>query len=155
MEKEIQYKKLKNKYYIISYAIGYVFPILYFLIKYGVFRTEQKTHFVIPLLIAFLFGIIRLTMDISEWVKTWEPSFKKGLFKAIPKLLIFIFLVTFGVALKYVVEQRIQMAFYSYFETVFVLFGGQAVGAIFGAFHLKYKELYLMSKGYVLGVVNK
>jgi hypothetical protein len=26
---------------------------------------------------------------------------------------------------------------------------------VFDAFHLKYKELYLISKGYVLGVVNK
>ena len=41
-----------------------------------------------------------------------------------------------------------------YFETVLVLFGGIAVGSVIEAFHLKYKELDLIAKGY-LGVVNK
>lgn len=153
VEKADTYKTLRLRYYILSYLIGYIFPIVYFIIKLGV--TKEKTTVVLPVLIAGLFAIIKITMDVPRWVATWEPSFTKGMVKALPKLLIFIFLITFGVALMYVVKERIDLAFKGYFETVFVLFGGQSVGSIFAAFHLKYKELYLMSKGYVLGVVNK
>ena len=146
-------KKQKNMYYAISYAVSYIFPFTYFLIKLGV--TEQVTKIVMPVLFIGFLGISKLALDIPGWISTWEPSLKKGLFKAIPKLLLFVVLITLGLTLKYMIESAIDVAFFTYFETVIVLFGGMALGSIFEAYHLMYKELYLISKGYVLGVVNK
>jgi len=137
------------------YITGYVFPIVYFVIRLGIIKTETSTNIVVPVLVTSVIAILKLAMDIPRWVATWKPSFMKGLIKAIPKLLIFIFLMTLGFALQYAVKRAIDIAFTSYFETVLVVFGGQALGSIFGAFYLKYKELYLISIGYVLGTVNK
>lgn len=147
------YKKNKNKYYILFYLFSYVVPFVYFATKMGV--TKEVTTLVVPVLITGMLGVMRLSMDIPSWVSTWEPSLKKGLIKASPKLLLFIVLMTLGLTLRYMLLHVIDVAFFTYFETVLVLFGGMAVGAIFGAYHLMYKELYLISKGYVLGTVNK
>jgi len=148
-----EHKKKKNLYYLAAYTLSYIFPFTYFIIKLGV--TEEVTKIVMPVVFIGFLGIIKLGIDIPGWVGTWEPSLKKGMVKAIPKLLLFMLLITLGLTLKYMLLQTIDLAFFTYFETVIVLFGGIALGSIFEAYHLKYKELYLVSKGYVLGVVNK
>lgn len=140
-------------FYWLSFSVSYVFPFLYFLIKLGI--TQQKTTIVIPVIIIGFMGILRLSSDIPRWVGSWKPSFGKGLIKAIPKILLFIILITLGLTLKTIITREIEIKFAMYFETVLVLFGGIAVGSVIEAFHLKYKELDLIAKGYVLGVVNK
>ena len=140
-------------FYWLSFSVSYVFPFLYFLIKLGI--TQQKTTIVIPVVIIGFMGILRLSSDIPRWVGSWKPSFGKGLIKAIPKILLFIILITLGLTLKTIITREIEIKFAMYFETVLVLFGGIAVGSVIEAFHLKYKELDLIAKGYVLGVVNK
>lgn len=140
-------------FYWLSFSVSYVFPFLYFLIKLGI--TQQKTTIVIPVIIIGFMGIIRLSSDIPRWVGSWKPSFGKGLIKAIPKILLFIILITLGLTLKTIITREIEIKFAMYFETVLVLFGGIAVGSVIEAVHLKYKELDLIAKGYVLGVVNK
>jgi hypothetical protein len=149
------YAKLKNTYYWIGFLIGYVLPFAYFAIKLGFTEASVSSRLVMPTIIVGTIGIIKLASDIPQWVSAWEPSLFKGLVKASPKILLFIVLITLGLTLKYVIENAIDVAFTSYFETVIVLFGSMAVASVFDAFHLKYKELYLLSKGYVLGVVNK
>lgn len=151
-------KPIKNLYlkrvlfYWLSFTIGYVFPFVYFLITAG--YTKQSSKWVLPTLIAGIFLVIKLSNDIPKWTDTWRPSFWKGMLQAVPKLLLFMILMTVGVLLEWVVKANIETAFYLYFETVIVLFGGQALGAIVGAFHLKYRQLDMIAKGYVLGVVN-
>jgi hypothetical protein len=149
------YAKLKNTYYWIAFLIGYLLPFAYFAIKLGFTEAPVSSRLVMPTIIVGTIGIIKLASDIPQWVSAWEPSLFKGLVKASPKILLFIVLITLGLTLKYVIENAIDVAFTSYFETVIVLFGSMAVASVFDAFHLKYKELYLLSKGYVLGVVNK
>jgi hypothetical protein len=149
------YAKLKNTYYWIGFLIGYVLPFAYFAIKLGFTEASVSSRLVMPTIIVGTIGIIKLASDIPQWVSAWEPSLFKGLVKASPKILLFIVLITLGLTLKYVIENAIDVAFTAYFETVIVLFGSMAVASVFDAFHLKYKELYLLSKGYVLGVVNK
>lgn len=139
--------------YWLALAIGYIFPLAYFYISAGV--TKQATKWVMPTLIAGIFLVSRLTSDVKRWTSTWQPSIWKGLLLALPKIILFMILVTVGLVLKWLVENQIEATFYVYFETVFVIFGGQALGAIIDAFHLKYYQLDLISKGYVLGVVNK
>ena len=147
------YRHRKNLFYWISFGCSYVFPFVYFFIKSGI--TQSTTKIVMPILVVMIFAVLKLSADLPKWVATWEPSVKKGLVKAIPTFLLFIVLITFGLALKYIVERQIELAFGTYFETILVLFGGMCVGAIFEAYHLMYKELYLISRGYVLGVVNR
>jgi len=147
------YRTRKNLFYWIAFGCGYVFPFVYFLIKLGI--TQSTTKIVLPVLIVLIFAVLKLSADLPKWVSTWEPSLWKGIIKVTPKLLLFVVLITLGLVLKYVIERQIQLAFVTYFETVLVLFGGMSVGAIFEAYHLMYKELYLISKGYVLGVVNR
>lgn len=149
------YAKKKNMFYWIAFAIGYLFPFMYFAIKLGFTQDSVSSKIVMPVLIVGTLGVLKLSSDLPRWVSTWEPSFFKGLMKATPKILLFIILITLGLSLKYVIEQSIEVSFAAYFETVIVLFGSMSVASIFEAFHLKYKELYLISKGYVLGVVNK
>jgi hypothetical protein len=148
-----EYKRKKKINYLLFYLLSYVGPFVYFATKLGI--TKETTSLVFPVVLIGFLGIVRLGVDIPSWVGTWEPSLKKGLIKAIPKLLLFILLITMGLTLRYMLLRSINLAFNTYFETVLVLFGGMAAGAIFEAIHLKYKELYLISKGYVLGVVNK
>lgn len=140
-------------YYWLDFIFSYVAPFTYFFIKLGV--TKQVTKIIMPLVLIGLFALIRLAADVPKWVSTWSPSFKKGLVKAIPKLLLFIALITLGLTFKYMIDRFIHQAFNTYFETVTVMFGGMAIGSIFGAFHMKYKELDMIDKGFVLGVVNK
>lgn len=139
--------------YWLAVAVGYIFPFVYFFISAGVMK--QSTKWVMPTLIAGIFLVAKLTRDIPEWVESWQPSFWKGMLIATPKFLLFAILISLGLTLKWVIEKQLETSFYTYFETVIVLFGGQSIGAIIGAFHLKYKQLDLISKGYVLGVVNK
>ena len=150
-----QYKKKRNMYYWIAFAIGYALPFVYFAVKLGFTTESVSSKIVMPVLIVGTLGALKLSSDLPRWVSTWEPSLLKGLVKASPKILLFIVLITLGLTLKYVIENAIDVAFTAYFETVIVLFGSMAVASVFDAFHLKYKELYLLSKGYVLGVVNK
>jgi hypothetical protein len=149
------YKALKNKYYWIAFILGYVVPFAYFAFKLGFTEASVTSKIVMPVLIVGTLGVLKLSSDLPKWVDTWEPSFQKGLMRAIPKFTLFSLLITLGLSLKYVIENSIDVAFTAYFETVIVLFGSMSVASIFEAFHLKYKELYLISKGYVLGVVNK
>jgi hypothetical protein len=149
------HQKLKNRYYWLGFFTGYVLPFIYFAIKLGFTEASVSNKIVMPVLVVGTLGIIKLASDMPRWVSTWEPSFMKGLAGAVPKILLFIVLITLGLTLKYVIENSIDVAFTAYFETVIVLFGSMSVASIFEAFHLKYKELYLISKGYVLGVVNK
>lgn len=139
--------------YWLAVAVGYIFPFMYFFITAGV--TKQASKWVMPTLIAGIFLFAKLTTDIRDWTKTWQPSLWKGLLIATPKILLFMILISIGLVLKGLVERQIEASFYVYFETVIVLFGGQALGAIIAAFHLKYYQLDLIAKGYVLGVVNK
>lgn len=139
--------------YWASFFIGYVFPFVYFFVTAGIKR--QSSKWVLPTLIAGIFMVIKLATDIPKWIETWRPSFWKGMLQATPKLLLFIILMTVGILLEQAVTAQIEVAFYMYFETVIVLFGGQALGAIVAAFHLKYRQLDMIEKGYVLGVVNK
>lgn len=139
--------------YWLAVAVGYIFPFVYFFITAG--ATKQASKWVMPTLIAGIFLVMKLTTDIKDWVDSWRPSLTKGLIMALPKLLLFGILISMGLTLKWVIERQIEASFYTYFETVIVLFGGQSIGAIIWAFHLKYKQLDLISKGYVLGVVNK
>ena len=145
-------RRRKILFYWIAFAFSYIFPFVYFLIKLGI--TRSTTKIVLPVLIVGVFAVLKLASDLPKWVSTWEPSIWKGLVKATPKFLLFIVLITLGLALKYIIERQVQLAFATYFETVIVLFGGMSVGSIFEAYHLYYKEQYLISKGYVLGVVN-
>jgi hypothetical protein len=139
--------------YWLAFAVGYLFPLLYFYISAGI--TKQSTKFVMPTLIAGIFLVSKLTSDIKQWTRTWQPSLAKGLLIALPKLILFMILISVGLVLKWLVENQIEATFFVYFETVIVLFGGQAIGAVIGAFHLKYYQLDLIAKGYVLGVVNQ
>jgi hypothetical protein len=147
------YYMLRLLYYWIAFTLSYIFPFVYFLVKLGI--TKTSTTVVLPTLFLGIIAIVKLAIDIPKWVETWKPSFKKGLIKALPKLCLFIILITLGLTLRYMINNAIQIAFSVYFETVLVLFGGMAVGSIFEAYHLKYKELDLINKGYVLGVVRK
>ncbi len=140
-------------YYWMSLVVGYIFPFVYFLIRTGV--TQQKTVIVFPIILIGILAVFKISADISSWTKTWKPGIGKGLVKSIPKFLLFILLITFGLALKYIIERQLEVAFHMYFETVLVVFGSIAVASIIEAVHLKYKELDLIEKGYVLGVVNK
>ena len=147
------YYMLRLLYYWIAFTLSYIFPFVYFLVKLGI--TKTSTTVVLPTLFLGIIAVVKLAIDIPKWVETWKPSFKKGLIKALPKLCLFIILITLGLTLRYMINNAIQIAFSVYFETVLVLFGGMAVGSIFEAYHLKYKELDLIDKGYVLGVVRK
>lgn len=139
-------------FYWVAVAVGYVFPLLYFIITAGV--QKQVTRFVLPTLIVGIILVVKLMTDIPKWTKTWKPSVWKGLLQGLPQILLFIILITLGLILKGVAEQQIEIAFRQYFETVGVVFGSQALGAILNAFHLKYKQLDLLEKGYVLGTIN-
>lgn len=139
--------------YWISIAIGYVFPFIYFFITAGIKR--QATRWVLPTLIAGIFLVIKLMMDIPKWTETWRPTFWKGLLMGAPKILLFVILMSVGGVLQWVLKHQIQLAMRTYFITILVLFGSQSLGAIVYAFHLKYKQLDLIERGYVLGVVNK
>lgn len=146
-------RRKKNLFYWTAFGCSYIFPFVYFAIRFGF--TKQVTQIILPVVIVAVFAVVKLARDLPKWVSTWEPSIKKGLVKAIPVFLLFIFLITFGLILKYIIEKQIDANFVIYFETVFVFFGSMCVGAIFEAYHLMYKELYLISRGYVLGVVNR
>lgn len=150
---------IKNLYlkrvltYWLSFAVGYVFPFVYFFITAGI--KQQASKWVIPTLIAGIILVVKLATDIPKWTESWRPTFWKGLLLGLPKIILFMILLSLGGVLQWVLKKQIEVAMYTYFETVLVLFGGQAVGAIIYAFHLKYKQLDLIEKGYVLGVVNR
>lgn len=140
-------------FFWLAFAIGYMFPFVYFICKLGV--TKSSTSVVIPVLFLGIVGVIRLCLAIPGWVATWKPSVTKGIIKSIPIYLITILLITLGLVLKVVATKQIDIAFSSYFEFVIVFFGALCVASIFSALHEKYRELDLIDKGYVLGTVNK
>lgn len=139
-------------YWWLSFATGYVFPFVYFLIKLGI--TKTATSLVMPVIVLGIFMVLKLCSAIPEWISTWKPCVAKGIIKSIPIYLLFICLVTFGLVFKYIIEHQIALAFSMYFEVVLVLFGGLCVSSVFSAFHLKHKELDLLAKGYTLGVIR-
>lgn len=156
MSKEVVVKNLHTKRivtYWLARGVGYGFPLTYFFVVSTV--TQSSSRLTLPILVSGIFLVIKLTGDIIKWTKTWQPSFWKGLLVALPKLILFSILISIGLLLQWLVETQIDTSFAGYFETVIVLFGGQAVGSVIEAFHLKYYQLDLMDKGYVLGVVNK
>ena len=139
--------------YWVAFAVGYVFPLLYFIITAGI--QKEVTRFVLPTLIVGIILVAKLLVDIPKWTKTWKPSVWKGLLQGLPQILLFIILVTLGLVLKGIAEKQIEIAFRTYFETVGVVFGSQAVSAVVNAFHIKYKQLDLLEKGYVMGTINE
>lgn len=139
-------------YWWLSFITGYIFPFVYFFAKLGI--TKNATSIVMPVVILGIFAILKLCDAIPKWIATWRPSIMKGLIKSIPVFLLFICLVTFGLVFKYMLENQFTLAFGNYFEVIFVIFGGLSVSSVLGALHQKYKELDLLSKGYVLGTVN-
>ena len=152
-EEQRIYRTRRYLFYWVAFTCSYIFPFAYFAIKTGI--TQSTTKLAMPIMVVLILSVLKLGGDLPKWTATWEPSVGKGLLRAIPKFLMFIVLITLGVFLKYIIERQVVIAFFTYFETVLVLFGGMCAGAIFEAYHLKYKELFLLSKGYVLGVVNK
>lgn len=140
-------------YWWISFFIGYIFPFIYFFTKLGI--TKTATTIVLPTVILSVVAVLKFCTAIPAWIATWQPSIYKGLLKSLPVFLLFICLVTFGILFKYMLENQVEIAFTTYFEAVFIIFGSLSVSAVFNAIHLKYKELDLISKGYVLGVVNR
>lgn len=140
-------------YYWLQFLVGYVLPIIYYIVKLGI--TEKRTSLVFAVLILISVAVFKLMMDLPRLVSTWSPSFKKGLVKALPKLFLFILFLTLGLIIKPMATRLLEASFVIYFEAVFVVFGSLAVSSIFEAYHLMYKELHLIEKGYVLGVVNK
>lgn len=145
--------KKRYLYFWLSFLIGYVFPFVYFLCKLGI--TKTKKAIVIPVIFLGIVGIIKLCLSIPKWVATWKPSFKKGIISAIPIYLMTITMITLGLTLKVLMQKQIEATFTGYFEFVIVFFGSLCVGSVFDALHQKYRELDLIDKGYVLGVVNK
>lgn len=144
---------IRYVHYWLARSFSWVFPFAFFAAKLGI--TKQTSGVVMPVIVLGFFGVIKLASDIPGWISTWRPSFAKGIVKAIPKLLLFFILITAGVGLSYLFTQQIEINLYPYYEAVLVIFGGASVGSIFEAFHLKYKELDMIQRGYVLGVVNK
>ena len=140
-------------FFWLSFIVGYIVPCVYFIVKLGI--TKQATTIVMPTLLVIVAVVIKLCASIPEWVATWKPSFAKGLIKGIPVFLLFIMLMTLGFTLKALAKAQLDIAFTMYFEVVLVLFGSLTASAFIEALHLKYKELDLIDKGYVLGVVNK
>lgn len=140
-------------FFWLSFIVGYVVPCVYFIVKLGI--TKQATTIVMPTLLVIIAVVIKLFASIPDWISTWKPSFAKGLIKGIPVVLLFVMLMTLGFTLKHFAENAVELAFDMYFEVVLVLFGSLCAAAFLDALHLKYKELDLMDKGYVLGVVNK
>ena len=140
-------------FFWITYAIQYLFPTIFYSIRLGI--TKQKVALVIPVVILMFLAVLKLALSIPSFVASWKPSIKKGLILAIPKFLLFICLMTLGVSLQYLLKKQIELSMYNYFECIIVVFGAACVASVFGALHLKYKELDLIQHGYVLGVVNK
>lgn len=140
-------------FFWLSFIVGYIVPCVYFIVKLGI--TKQATTIVMPTVLVIAAVVIKLCSAIPGWIATWKPSFAKGLIKGIPVFLLFIILMTLGFTLKHLATTQLNIAFTMYFEVILVLFGSLSVSAFIEALHLKYKELDLIDKGYVLGVVNK
>lgn len=140
-------------FFWLSFIVGYIVPCVYFIVKLGI--TKQAKTVVMPTVLVIIAVVIKLCSSIPDWIATWKPSFTKGLIKGIPVFLLFIMLMTLGFTLKYLAKTQLDIAFTMYFEVILVLFGSLSASAFIEALHLKYKELDLIDKGYVLGVVNK
>lgn len=140
-------------YWWLALIVNYIFPLIYFIVKLGI--TKESTSIIMPIIIISIGAIIHLCRAIPIWVESWRPCVLKGIIKASPIYLLFICLITFGLIFKYILENQIDIAFTSYFETVLVVFGSMCIGSVFSALHQKYRDEDLLRKGYVLGVVNK
>ena len=140
-------------YFWMYYLIGFIFPLVYFLCKLGI--TKEITSIVLPVLFIAVIAILKLCSAIPAWISTWRPSVTKGILHSIPMYLLFVLLITIGLTLKYIITKQIEVAFALYFEVVLVLFGSLCVASIPHALHIKYKELDLIEKGYILGTVRK
>jgi len=153
VQEQRSFRKQRISFYWMSFLSGYVFPLTYYGIKLGI--TKEGSTIMLPIILLVLIGVVKLAMDLPTWVSTWRPGIWKGLILMLPILIIFIMLITLGVGLQYILSREVQLNMIPYYETVLVLFGSHTVAGVFNAVHLKYKDLDLLSKGYVLGVVNK
>jgi uncharacterized membrane protein YhaH (DUF805 family) len=145
--------KKRYIYFWLYYLIGYIFPFVYFLCKLGV--TKKVTSIVMPVVLLAIVAIIKLCTAIPTWTSTLRPSMAKGILHSIPIYLLFILLITLGLILKYTITAQVQEAFILYFEVVLILFGSLIIASVPRALHMKYRELDLIAKGYVIGVVRK
>jgi len=146
-------EKKRYLFYWLSFIVGYIFPFIYYICRLGI--TKKRTTIVIPILFIAIVILIKLCRDIPKWTHTWKPSFWKGIVRSIPIYLTTIILITFGLTLKVLLKKEIELAFNSYFEFVLVFFGALCISTTLEAYHLKYKELDMLDKGYVMGTVNK
>jgi hypothetical protein len=153
VQEQRSFRKQRVAFYWMSFLSGYVFPLSYYGVKLGI--TKDAATMVLPVILLVLLGVVKLAMDVPNWVSTWRPGIWKGIILMLPVLFVFIFLITFGVGLQYILARQIELNMMPYYETVLVLFGSHTVAGVLNAVHLKYKDLDLISKGYVLGVVNK
>lgn len=147
-------EKKRYIYFWSYFIVGYVLPLLYYIVKLGVTKTKTSTTLVMPVLLILVVGVIKLSSVIPEWVKTWKPSFIKGIIASIPIYLITIILITCGLVIKTIMEKQITIAFNYYFEFILVFFGALCISSVLKALHLKYRQLDLIDKGYVLGTIN-
>lgn len=150
--------KLRYIFFWSSIVVGYILPIVYYVSKSNVVKKEHASTFVtmaMPIIAIGIILILKLCTAIPKWVASWKPSFTKGIVKSIPIYLVAIVAITLGLFMKKVVDKGLTTVFNYYFEFIIVFFGSLCISSILNAFHLKYKELDLMEKGYVLGVVNK
>lgn len=137
-------------FYWLSFIVGYLAPLITFIVMFGVGKEKVSFRLTFPVLIAAVFLLIKVMIDLPKWTKTWQPSFAKGLVIGLPKIFIFGLLIMI-----YIIVRKEAAAFFTTIDTtVFVLSGCQIAGAILNAFHIKYKQLDLIEKGYVLGSIN-
>lgn len=137
-------------FYWLSVAVSYIFPLIYFIVRFTVEVTTTKM-IPLPILITLAILMIKISLDIPNWVKDWRPSFLKGFIKGLPVIFMTAIFVSLGLVLDEVTTEFMK----AYWEVIGVLFGGMSTGTIFTAFHLKYKEQDLLAQGYTLGVINK
>lgn len=140
-------------FYWLSVAVSYIFPLIYFIVRFTVGVKNTKV-IPMPILITLAILVIKISLDIPNWVKDWRPSFLKGFIKGLPVIFMTAIFVSLGLVLEGVIKE-LDAFTDAYWEVIGVLFGGMSTGTIFTAFHLKYKEQDLLAQGYTLGVINK
>ena len=139
-------------YFWLSFFCAYIMPFIVFAVTLGVFH--KTNAIVIPTVLVLILGVIKLMTAIPAWVSTWEPSILKGLIKETPKIIILLIALTIAVMLSKDIKINALIALDNLIVLSIVI-AFVIVGSVFEAFHMKYKELYLLDSGYVLGTVNK
>jgi hypothetical protein len=139
-------------FYWLSVAVSYIFPLIYFIVRFTV-GVKTTTVIPMPIIITLAILVIKISLDIPNWIKDWRPSFLKGFIKGLPVIFMTAIFVSLGLVLEGAITE-LRAFTNAYWEVIGVLFGGMSTGTIFTAFHLKYKEQHLLSQGYTLGVIN-